>query len=125
MIGIFNSITINGVQVFRPNEMQITREDVYAGAYTTCTGKTIADRIGWKFSDMDLKWDTLTDTMLNALINLRGSFNITFTDFDGTHTEAVIRDEFTSTPTRMTDMSGNSVWKDVSIKVRFLNVHTE
>ena len=32
MIGIFNSITINGVQVFRPNEMQITREDVYAGA---------------------------------------------------------------------------------------------
>lgn len=125
MIGIFNSITIDGVEIFRPNEMPMQREDVYAGEYTTCTGKTIADRIGWKYADMSLKWDALTDAMLTALINLRGSFNITFTDFDGTHTEAVVRDEFTTTPTRMTDMSGQAVWTDVAIKVRFLNVHTD
>ena len=125
MIGIFNSITIDGVQVFRPNDMPIAREDVYAGEYTTCTGKTIADRIGWKYSDMSLEWDTLTDEMLNALISLSGAFDITFTDFDGSHTETVIRDDFTSTPTRLTSFNGASVWKDVALKVRFLNVHSD
>lgn len=125
MIGIFNSITINGVQIFRPNDMPIAREDVYAGEYTTCTGKTIADRIGWKYSDMSLEWDTLTDAMLNALIGLRGAFEITFEDYDGTHTEKVIRDDFTSTPTRFTSFEGKSVWRDVGLKVRFLNVHTD
>lgn len=125
MIGIFNSITVNGIQIFRPNEMPIAREDVYAGEYTTCTGRTIADRIGWKYSDMDLQWDTLTDAMLTALINLRGAFEITFTDFDGSHTETVIRDDFTSTPTRLTSYDGTSVWKNVAMKVRFLNVHTD
>jgi len=125
MIGIFNDIIINGVRVFRPSDTPIAREDVYAGEYTTCTGRTIADRIGWKYSDVSLQWDTLTDTMLSALINLSGAFNITFTDFDGTHTEAVIRDEFTNTPTRMTNPQGNAVWRNVGIKIRFLNVHTD
>ena len=125
MIGIFNDIVIDGVRVFRPNNMPLQREDVYAGEYTTCTGKLIADRIGWRYADMSLEWDTLTDEMLSALIGLSGSFTITFTDSDGSHTEQVIRDEFTNTPTRFTGYNGASVWKDVGLKVRFLNVHND
>ncbi len=123
MIGIFQDITIDGVRIFKPSDMPMTREDVYEGEYTTCTGKIIADKIGWKYSDMNLQWDVLTDDMMNALISLSGAFQITFTDFDGTHTETVIRDEFTSTPTRFTSFDGASVWRDVGLKVRFLNVH--
>ena len=124
MIGVFNTITINGVEVFRPNDMQMKREDVYAGEYTTMTGKVIADKIGWKYSDRDLKWDTLTTAMLDALVSVSGSFNITFADSDGSHTEAVIRTDFSNVPTRLTSPSGEACWKDVAMGVRFINVHS-
>ena len=125
MIGVFNTITINGTEVFRPNDMQMEREDVYAGEYTTMTGKVIADRIGWKYSDMDLSWDTLTLAMIDALTGVTGPFNLTFTDSDGTHTEAVIRRGFSNVPTRFTSPSGEACWKNVKVKVRFINVHND
>lgn len=123
MIGIFDTITINGTEVYRPNEFDVKREDVYAGEYVSLTGKTIADRIGWKYSDMTLKWDALTDAMLQALIDLDGSFSISFEDSDGQHTEQVIRRGFTNTPTRVTGPNGTKIWTGLEMEISFLNTH--
>lgn len=123
MIGIFETININGTEVYRPNEFDVKREDVYAGEYVSLTGKTIADRIGWKYSDMTLKWDALTDAMLQALISLEGSFSISFEDSDGQHTEQVIRRGFTNTPTRLTGPNGAKIWTGLEMEISFLNTH--
>lgn len=123
MIGIFETININGTEIYRPNDFDVKREDVYAGEYVSLTGKTIADRIGWKFSDMTLKWDALTDAMLQALIGLDGSFSISFEDSDGQHTEQVIRRGFTNTPTRLTGPNGAKLWTGLEMEISFLNTH--
>lgn len=123
MIGIFETININGTEIYRPNEFDVKREDVYAGEYVSLTGKTIADRIGWKYSDMTLKWDALTDAMLQALISLEGSFSISFEDSDGQHTEQVIRRGFTNTPTRLTGPNGAKLWTGLEMEISFLNTH--
>ena len=67
MIDIFNTITIDNEQIFRPSDFDLKREDVYAGEYTTCTGAVIADRIGWRYSDIELKYDTLPDDQMQTL----------------------------------------------------------
>lgn len=123
MIGIFNTIKINNVEIFRPNDFEIIREDVYAAEYTTCTGKTIADRIGWKYADMELSWDMLTDQMLSTLSSMTVG-TLKFTDSDGEHTENIMRLGFNNTPTRFTK-NGVPIWKNVSVNVRFLDVHTD
>lgn len=123
MIGIFETININGTEIYRPNDFEVKREDVYAGEYVSLTGKTIADRIGWKYSDMTLKWDALTDAMLQALISLEGSFSISFEDSDGQHTEQVIRRGFTNTPTRLTGPNGAKLWTGLEMEISFLNTH--
>ena len=122
MIGVFNTITINGIEIFRPNDFEIKREDVYAGEYVTLTGKTIGDRIGWKFSDMTLKWDMLTDSMMQTLINLSGEFSITFRGSDKDHTERAIRRGFANTPTRLTGPNG-PIWTGVEMEIHFINTH--
>ena len=121
MIGVFESITINGVRFYRPNNFSLRREDVLAGEYTTCTGKLIADRIGWKYSDMTLSWDTLPQAMLDALTGLSGPVQMVFTDSDGAHTATTTR----GAPTRFTAYNGAVMWSDVAVEVRFINVHSE
>lgn len=118
-----NTIKIDNKDVFRPNDFTPEREDVYAGEYTTCTGKTVADRIGWKYSDMSLEWDMLTDGMMSDILSLPASFDITFDDSDGSHTETVIKTGFANTATRFTNNLGNVIWKDVKLGVRFINTH--
>lgn len=56
MISIFNTIQINGTDLYRPTDFSPAREAVYAGEYKTCLGETIADLIGWRYSDMTLEW---------------------------------------------------------------------
>lgn len=123
-IGNYETITIGSSSIFKPNEMELEREDVYAGEYTTCTGKIIADVIGWRYADTDFEWDTLPDSQLAVLTSMSGATTLTFTDSDGTHTEDIIRLGFVDTPTRYTGYDGLPVWKDVKLKVRFINVHT-
>lgn len=127
MIGIINtiSITYSGttMELFRPSEFELTKEDVYAAEYTTCTGATIADRIGWKYSDMSLEWDTLPNEMLTFLNSINGVAIMTFEDVDGEHTEEFIRGEYSNMPTRITFPDGSAVWQSVRMSVRFLNVH--
>ena len=55
----YDYIYLNEEALPKPTNFTPAREDVYAGEYTTCTGKMIADRIGWKFSEIDLQWDAL------------------------------------------------------------------
>ena len=122
MIGVFNTIRINSTDILAPNDFQPAREDVYAGEITTCTGKLIADRIGWKYADMSLEWDTLPQADLMVLIGVSGMFNLTFTDVDGTTvTESAIPKSRVYTGTRYTDQNGNVVWRDVQFGITFVN----
>ena len=119
----YDYIYLNEEALPKPTNFTPAREDVYAGEYTTCTGKMIADRIGWKFSEIDLQWDALTDAMLQALISLEGSFPISFEDSDGQHTEQVIRRGFANTPTRITGPNGTKIWTGLEMEISFLNTH--
>lgn len=120
----FNTITIDGKTYYRANEFTPAREYVYAGEIVTCTGKTIADLVGWKYSDLSLEWDSLPQEQLENLLALNGTeVTMTFTDVDGhTASEQVIPLTHSMTATRFYN-GGNPVWKDVSTNLRFLNVH--
>ena len=126
MIGIYNTITIDGTEFPRPNDFEIQREDIYAGEYETCTGKIIADRIGWRFSETELTFDTLPDHLLQVLVGLSGEVTMGFTDSDGTsHQETIVRTSFVNTPTRYTFSDGTAIWKNISVQVRFINAHND
>ena len=119
------TFTVNGTtsSIRKPENFAPEHEDVYAGEYTTCTGAPIADRIGWKFADMTLEWDALPQTDIDVLVGLTGSFSLGFDDMDGTtYTEDAIRDGIVSLRNRNT-INGVTYWKDVSLKVRFIDVH--
>ena len=125
MIGAFNTITIDGVEIFRPNDFTPVREDVYAQEITTCTGKLIADRLGWKFADMALSWDMLPEDQLDVVLGISGQFTLTFTDADGTvQSEDCICRKRPYTGTRFT-CQGGAVWKDPQLEVSFINVHND
>lgn len=120
----FNTITLGGTTLYRPNDFTPEREFVYAGEITTCTGKIIADRIGWKYSDIELEWDAIPQTQLTALLSLNGTqTTLTFTDADGvTRAESVIPITHSQTATRFLK-NGAEIWSDVKTTLRFLNVH--
>ncbi len=107
----------------RPSNFSIQRENIYAGEYTTCTGATRADLIGWKYSDVTLEFDELTEAELNKLTLARGLMTFKFKDSDGEHTERVIKTGFTNTPTRYTLPNGAAVWRDVGLSLRFVDAH--
>lgn len=121
---IFNTININGTDIYRPNDMVLAREDVYAAEYTTCTGKTIADVIGWKYADTTLEWDTLPDSMMSVLLNMTGENTIIIPDADNIYTEQCIRTGFEDAPTRFTTDTGDVIWKGIKVNISFINTHT-
>ena len=117
-------ITINGSQVYRPPQFLPKREDIYKGDYMTCTGKTIADRVGWKYSDMTLKWTALPQSMVNTLISMSGICSLVFDDLDGViHTEEVVRLSAVAVRHRYTQ-NGVVYWKNVEVQIRFIGSHT-
>lgn len=121
---IYSMIKINDTDILRPNDFSLHREDIYAAEITTCTGKTIADRIGWRYADMTLEWDMLPQESLDLLLSMTGQCSITFTDADGQiHTESIVRASAVMTSTRTITASGKPVWKDVRVEVRFINAH--
>lgn len=121
---IYATIQINGSNILRPNGFSPKREDIYAAEITTCTGKTIADLVGWRYADMTLEWDTLPQESLDLLLSMTGEGTITFADADGeVHTESIVRTSAISTSTRTINQQGEPVWKDVKVEVRFLHAH--
>lgn len=121
---IYSMIKINDTDILRPNDFSPHREDIYAAEITTCTGKTIADRIGWRYADMTLEWDMLPQESLELLLDMTGECSITFTDADGVlRTESIVRTSAVTTSTRTRTHAGSPVWKDVRVEVRFLDAH--
>lgn len=118
-------IKINGQAVTRPPEFQPKREDVYAAEYTTCTGKIIADRIGWKYSDMALVWDALPQSEVEILTGMKGECTLEFDDPEqDVQTESIVRSSIVYLRHRYT-VRGEVWWKNVEMEVKFLNVHTD
>lgn len=116
-------IAINGDEIYRPPAFAPQMEDIYAGEYTTCTGKVVGDRVGWKYSDMTLSWDALPQTMVNYLIAMSGECTLEFEDLSGSITsETIIRSSTVMMRNRNT-IRGEVWWKNVSVSIRFVNAH--
>ena len=118
-------IIINGEQIPRPPKFSPAREDIYKGDYVTCTGKTIADKIGWKYSDMSLEWDALPQQMVDVLVNMSGVNTIVFDDLDGELvSEQIVRTSAVALRHRYT-LGGVVIWKKVKVEIKFIGSHTE
>lgn len=125
MIGVFNTITINGEEIFRGNEFTLSREYIYAGEYETCTGKRVGDIVGWRYADLSLTWDNLPQSQLQKVIGLNGSaVAMTFSnEFNENVTEMVIPTVTTAQVTRLTDPQGNVAWSGIGLTLKFINAH--
>lgn len=125
MIGIFNTISIEEVEIFRGNNFSLEREWIYAAEIETCTGKRCADVVGWRYKDLTIQWDNLPQDQLQTIMDLDGSeVNMTFTNEQNQSvTEAVIPLVTTAQITRLTDPNGNVAWSGIGLQVRFINAH--
>lgn len=118
-------IIINGEQIPRPPKFSPAREDIYKGDYVTCTGKTIADKVGWKYSDMSLEWDALPQQMVDVLVNMSGVNTVVFDDLDGELvSEQIVRTSAVALRHRYTQ-GGVTIWKKVKVEIKFIGSHTE
>lgn len=116
-------ITINGNQILRPPTFAPQIEDIYAGEYTTCTGKTVGDVVGWKYSDATLTWDALPQSSVDVLVAMSGENTLSFVNPSGMiTTETVIRDSVVQLQNRNT-IRGEIWWKNVSVQIRFIDAH--
>lgn len=125
MIGIFNTITIDGQEIFRGNDFTLQREWIYAGEIVTCTGKVCADVVGWRYKNLQLEWGVIPQDQLMAILALNGTeVDMIFSDeANQSVTEAVIPTASAATATRLTDDNGNAMWSGVKLEVRFINAH--
>lgn len=125
MIGVFNTVTIDGTEIYRGNNLTLQREWIYAGEIVTCTGKVCADVVGWRYKELSLEWDNLPQDQLQAILALDGSeVNVTFSNEQNESvTEAVIPTVSTATVTRLTDPNGDVAWSGIELELRFINAH--
>lgn len=125
MIGIFNTISIEEVEIFRGNNFSLEREWIYAAEIETCTGKRCADVVGWRYKDLTIQWDNLPQDQLQTILDLDGSeVNMTFTNEQNQSvTEAVIPLVTTAQITRLTDPNGDVAWTGIGLQIRFINAH--
>ena len=125
MIGIFNTISIEEVEIFRGNNFSLEREWIYAAEIETCTGKRCADVVGWRYKDLTIQWDNLPQDQLQTILDLDGSeVNMTFTNEQNQSvTEAVVPLVTTAQITRLTYPNGNVAWSGIGLQVRFINAH--
>lgn len=127
MLDGFNTIRIDGNYIYRGNDLTLQREYIYAGEYETCTGKRIADVVGWRYGDITIQWDALPKTQLDYILGLTGkSVTMRFSNEQGTDVnESVIPQLITSTATRFTNPYDNTVvWKNIGLQLRFVNSHS-
>lgn len=125
MIGVFNTITIDGTEIFSGNGFTLEREYIYAGEVVTCTGKYCADVVGWRYSDLTVSWDNLPQRQLQNILDLSGKeVDMTFSnEKNESVTEKVIPQATTATATRLTDPHGDVAWSGISLKIKFINAH--
>lgn len=125
MIGIFNTITIDGTEIFRGNGFTLEREWIYAAEIETCTGKRCADVVGWRYKDMTIEWDSLPQNQLQAILDLDGTeVDMTFSnEANASVTEKVIPLVTSAQVTRFTDPNGDVAWTGIGLQIRFINAH--
>lgn len=118
-------IMINGHSIPYPNGFEMQKVPNIVCEITTMSGKTIADINGWKYADTTLEWDTLIDEDLQNLLAAVAipSFNISFTDIDGTTNtvEAVFRG-ITHTKTPLFH-NGKTIWQKINVALSFPNCY--
>lgn len=117
-------IYINDEQIVRPPTFSPRKEDIYRGDYVTCTGKQIADRVGWRFAEMELVWPALPQQMVDVLVNMNGINTIVFDDLDGElRQENIVRSSMVALRHRHTQ-GGVTIWRDVKVSIKFIDSHT-
>lgn len=127
MIDIFNTIKLGNNELYRGNDFTLQREYIYAGEYETCTGRRIADIVGWRYSDMTISWDNLPADQFAFVLGLTGQrVYLRFDNEQGTYvSEYVIPQVISSQATRYTNpYDGSVVWKNVQLQIKFVNSHT-
>lgn len=127
----FDTITItdsygSSCTIRRPDNFSPTFEDVYSNEYVTMTGDVKADRIGWKFADMELKWAALSENeVLSLMTSIHGNvftisvdtaYNRIFEEKARAISQTQIRHRY--------KQNGQYYWKDVSVKISFLKTHS-
>ena len=117
------NIYINGTAITKPPAFTLEREDIYSAEYTSMSGKTIADKVGWKYADIELEWDALAQTDVATLIGLTGQFTLGFHDESNNYvTENCIRISSVALPMRY-QYRGAYWWKNPKVTVRFIDAH--
>ena len=118
-------IKIDGTAIMRPPQFMPTREDLYKGDYTTCTGKRIKDLVGWKYADLTLTWEALPQSAVDVLVGMSGECTLEFDDADGNmHEEQVVRSSLVALRHKYIQ-GGVTIWKQVSVTIVFIGSHTE
>ena len=117
------NIYINGTKLITPESFALTRNDIYAGEYTTMTGSLIADRVGWKYADLNLKWNILPDSMVQALVSMGASNTFKVEYPDGTIVEEPVRRASVVALRNRNTINGEVYWRDVSVSITFLEAH--
>lgn len=126
MSDLFTTIQIDNNTIYRGNEFTLQREYIYAGQYETCTGKRVADLVGWRYADLTINWDMLPAAMFEDILDLSGEeVNFTFSNEKGQSvTEKVIPQVISSQATRLTNpYDGSEIWRDVALQVQFTEAH--
>ena len=125
MIGVFNSISFGADEIYRGNDFTLSREYIYAGEYTTCTGKRCGDLVGWRYADLTISWDNLPQTQLDVILSLTGQeVEMTFdNERNESVKEKVIPRVIASSASSLTDPHGDPAWVDVSLELTFTEAH--
>lgn len=125
MIWTFNTISIDGNEIFRGNDFTLQREFIYAGEYETCTGKRCADVVGWRYGDLTVSWDNLPQSQLEYLLDLSGTeVNMAFSNESGTTVTEKVRPMVLSSQASLyTDPFGVKSWKNISLQLQFTEAH--
>ena len=114
-------ITINGYDIPYPNDFTPQKVPNIVNEMVTLTGKTVADINGWKYADVELRWDTLLDADLQNLLAAiaDNEFQVTFKDIDGSyHTVNAVFRGRANVKTPMFHR-GATVWKNVTVQLSF------
>lgn len=120
---MLDTITINGTSFPRPVDFKPQREDIYASEIKTMTGNILADRVGWRYSDITLTWEALTNSQVAALAGISGAVSFAFDDVSGEHSEQVMRTSVVAKRHKY-QIGGVTYWKSVSVSLRFLEAHS-
>lgn len=117
-------IKINEIILPHPKDFRVEKESIFAGEYTSQTGKQFADVVGWRYAPTTLSWEILQDSELQAIQDAGSTFTVTFTDPKlGEVTTAARLSRYGTTHKR--NYWGNRVtWVDFSMEVVFIDSFT-